>query len=162
VAGADHKWLLAPFGAGFLYVSPDVADVDPAHVGYRSVGDASADPPDFHPDARRFEVGTASPVPYAGLEAAIATVRDVGVERIESRIASLTDRLVAGLDPARLVSPPDVASGLVAFRAGDPESLVADLAAEDVVVRSLPTGAVRASVHAFNTEGDVDALLERL
>jgi selenocysteine lyase/cysteine desulfurase len=158
VVGAGHKWLLAPFGSGFLHVAPD-AEVAPAQVGYRSVGDPEDTPPAFYEGARRFEVATASPAPYAGLVEAVETMRAVGLDAVERRIAHLTDRLKAGLGADRLVSPPDSRSGLVSFEAEDPDALVSRLADEGVVVRSLPTGAVRASVHAFNTEADVDALL---
>jgi len=163
LAGAGHKWLMGPWGAGFLHVHPDaLAAVDPAHVGYRSVADPGADPPDFHPDARRFEVATASPAPYAGLVEAVETVQDIGLETIERHVARLADRLKTGLGTERLVSPPDSASGLVSFAVEDPEATVERLRDRDVVVRSLPTGAVRASLHAFNTEADVDALLDGL
>ena len=51
----------------------------------------------------------------------------------------------------------------MAFTADDPAGLVERLADEGVHVRSLPyPDAVRASVHVFNTAGDVDALLDAL
>ena len=49
------------------------------------------------------------------------------------------------------------------FTADDPEGLVDRLADEGIYIRSLPyPDAVRASVHVFNTAGDVDALLDAL
>jgi selenocysteine lyase/cysteine desulfurase len=51
----------------------------------------------------------------------------------------------------------------VSFRADDPDGTVEALAAEDVVVRSLPRPkTVRASVHGLNTAADVDELLAAL
>jgi selenocysteine lyase/cysteine desulfurase len=170
VAGAGHKWLLGPFGAGFLHVAPGAEEhLEPAHIGYRSVEDPNAEEYAYEPGAHRLEVGTASPAPYAGLAEAIRTIEDVGYDAIRSRIEELTDRLKEGIvasETARLLSPREYESGLVSFAVDDPspEAFVEDLADDGVRIRSLPfpENAVRASVHAFNTEGDVDELVARL
>ena len=164
VAGAGHKWLLGPWGAGMLYVARDVADaMAPAQVGYRSVKETGADRPEFKAGAPRFEVGTTNPAPYAGLARAIEVIEGIGYGAVRDRIERLTDRLKEGLGD-RLLSPRAFESGLVTFAVdGDPGAVVERLAAEDIVVRSLPfPEGVRASVHAFNTEADVDALLDAL
>lgn len=164
VAAAGHKWLLGPWGAGFLYVRPGLAEaIRPGLVGYRSVADPNATGIDFKPGAHRFEVGTTSPAPYAGLRAAIELRREVGPDAIEARIRSLTERFKAGLDDDRLLSPREFESGLVTFRADDPEGLVERLQDEGIRIRSLPyPAAARASLHAFNTAEEVDRLLAAL
>jgi selenocysteine lyase/cysteine desulfurase len=163
VCASGHKWLLGPWGAGFLYVDPDSLDAfRPRHIGYRSAVDPTGDGLEYHPDARRFEVSTDAVAPYAGLVEAIETIESVGLGTIESRIERLTDRLKASLGD-RLVSPDDYESGLVVFEVDDPGAFVSR-ANDDagVVVRDLPTGAVRASVHAFNTTEEIDALADLL
>jgi selenocysteine lyase/cysteine desulfurase len=165
VAAAAHKWLLGIWGGGYLYVSPDAVDaLDPHRIGYRSVEDPTSAEYEYVPGTRRFEVGTTSPLPYVGLQAAIETIEDVGLDVIQSRIERLTDRLKAGIDDERLLSPLSYESGLVTFEVDDPEATVERLAAEGIVVRSLPypEGTVRASVHVFNTPADVDRLLDAL
>jgi selenocysteine lyase/cysteine desulfurase len=163
VAAAGHKWLLGPWGAGFLHISEEfLAELEPRSVGYRSVADPNAEGYRFHPGARRLEIGTTNPAPYAGLREAIETMEAVGYGTIGSRIADLTDRLKEGLSEGRLLSPREYESGLVAFEVDQPEATVERLGGEGIRVRALPTGAVRASVHAVNTAEDVDALLEAL
>jgi selenocysteine lyase/cysteine desulfurase len=164
VAAAGHKWLLGPWGAGLLYVDREFAEeLHPAQVGYKGVEDSHADPYELKAGAQRFEIGTLSPAPYAGLQEGIATIEDVGFDVITSHVATLTDRLKAGLDDDRLVSPPAYESGLVSWRDDDPEGTVERLQAEGIRIRSLPDGeTVRASLHVFNTEEDVDELLEAL
>ena len=163
VVGAGHKWLLGPWGAGVLYVDESAGNgLRPAQVGYRSVEDPGAADPSLKAGAPRFEVGTTSPAPYVGLEAAIETLSAVGMDEVRDRVSRLTDRLKDGLGD-RLRSPRGYESGLVTFDADDPEATVERLAAEGVYVRTLPAPeAVRASVHVFNTEADVDALLDAL
>jgi selenocysteine lyase/cysteine desulfurase len=166
VAMASHKWMLGVWGAGFLYVDGDVADeFEPAGIGYRSVADPEADPPELKPGAARFEVGTTNPAPYAALSASIDLLDDIGLETIDAHIEDLAERFVDGVPTDRLYSPADPESGLVTVRVDDPESTVERLREEyGVVVRSLPdpAGAVRASLHVYNTPTDVDRLLTGL
>jgi selenocysteine lyase/cysteine desulfurase len=164
VAASGHKWLLATWGSGFLYVDPDFApELDPAHVGYFAVEDPPSEGYELKPGARRMEVGTRSLAPCAGLQEGIATIESVGYDAVESRIERLTDRLKAGLDDDRLRSPADYESGLVSFRVEDAESTVERLQSAGIRVRSIPVpDTVRASIHVFNTAEDVDELLSAL
>lgn len=158
VAGAGHKWLLGPWGAGFLYVDPAIVeDVEPAHVGSRSVEDSNVADYELHPGARRFEVGTTSPAPYAGLREAIQTMESIGLGTVRDRIETLTDRFKDGIPADRLRSPHEYQSGLVTVRVDDPEGIVERLAEQDIAIRALPLPeSVRVSIHAFNTESEVD------
>ncbi|MDS0475234.1 aminotransferase class V-fold PLP-dependent enzyme [Natrinema sp. 1APR25-10V2] len=164
VVAAGHKWLVGPFGAGFLYVRDGAErDRSPAAIGYRSVADENADDYRYAAGAGRFEVGTASPAPHAGLTEAIATLEEIGIDAIQRRIEALTDRLKDGVPDERLVSPRSYESGLVTIAVDDPEETVERLAEQGIVVRSLPyPEAIRASIHAYNSREDVDVLLEAL
>jgi cysteine desulfurase/selenocysteine lyase len=164
VAAAGHKWLLGPWGAGFLYADPDAAvELTPAQIGYLGVEEPTAEPYELYPDARRFEIGTTNTAPHAGLQEAIATLEDVGLDTVRAHNERLTDRLKAGLDDDRLVSPRGFESGLVSFEVDDPEATVERLKGESIRIRPVPRpGTVRASLHVFNTAGDVDALLSAL
>jgi selenocysteine lyase/cysteine desulfurase len=165
VAGAGHKWLMGVWGGGFLYVDSDaIATLEPRRLSYMGVEEMGGEGYDFRAGARRFEIGTTSPLPYVGLAEAIDTVEDIGMETIQDHVEPLTARLKEGLDDEQLLSPETYESGLVTFRVEDPEATVQRLAEEGVVVRSLPhpDRAVRASVHVFNTAADIDRLLAGL
>jgi cysteine desulfurase/selenocysteine lyase len=131
-------------------------------VGYASVVDSGDRPFEFEPGAKRFELGTTAVAPYVGLERAIELLQDVGLATIRDRIADLSARLADGLGD-RYIGPDPPESGLVSFTADDPEATVERLAESGIKIRSLPDPAVcRASVHAFNTAQEVDALLAAL
>jgi cysteine desulfurase/selenocysteine lyase len=163
VAASGHKWLLGPWGAGMLYVDRDALDhLDPARVGYASVVETGADPFEYEPGAKRFELGSTAIAPYVGLERAIELIQDIGVRTIEDRIQGLAGRLADGLGD-RVLGPARPDAGLVSFTAADPDATVERLASEGIRIRSIPDpSACRASVHAFNTTEDVDALLAAL
>lgn len=164
VVAAGHKWLLGPFGAGFLFVRDGVErDLVPAAIGYRSVADENTGDYRYAAGAQRFEIGTASPAPHAGLTEAIGVLEDVGIDAIQQRVETLTDRLKDGLADDRLLSPRSYESGLITIDVAEPERAVDRLADRGIVVRSLPKpDAIRTSIHAYNTREDVDAVLEAL
>jgi len=163
VVGSGHKWLLADWGSGFVYVDPEFAEaLHPAHLGYFGVEYPPEADYDLKSGAQRFEVGTRSLAPYAALTEAIATVEAVGVDAIEAEIERLTKRLKAAVPVDTLHSPPPFESGLVALDLTEPEAAVDRLAANDVHVKTVPGPdgqLVRVSLHAFNTTRDVDQLL---
>ncbi|MDZ7849991.1 MAG: aminotransferase class V-fold PLP-dependent enzyme [Halodesulfurarchaeum sp.] len=164
VAGAGHKWLLGPWGAGYLYVAPAVVEaLEPIHVGYRSVSTASGGEYELHDDAKRFEVGTMSPGPFAGLRTAIETMQRVGLEQVNERIRTLRSRFVEGIPSARLRSPAESPTGLVTLAVPDADSVVERLDSAGIAVRSLPlSDSIRVSIHAPNTEAEIDAILAAL
>ncbi|MCU4744557.1 aminotransferase class V-fold PLP-dependent enzyme [Natronoglomus mannanivorans] len=164
VAAAGHKWLLGLWGGGFLHVDRAVADeFEPRTVGYRSVETPTADPFEFAAGARRFEVGSANPAPHVALREAIDVITEIGMERIEDRVRRLAGRLTDEVPDDRLLSPSTPESGLVTIDVADPAATVERLSADGIVVRALPfPNAIRASVHAVNTEDDVDRLLDGL
>ncbi|WP_323675097.1 aminotransferase class V-fold PLP-dependent enzyme [Halorubellus sp. PRR65] len=161
VAGSAHKWLLGPWGAGYMYVDEAFAEtLEPAQLGYRNLADPYSDPYEYEAGAKRFEFGTVAPAPYAGLREAVETMEELGMDAVEAHNADLTDYLKEHIDDDRLVSPREHHSGLVSFSDPDPEATVERAADADVQIRSIPTaGVVRASVHVYNTREDVDELL---
>jgi selenocysteine lyase/cysteine desulfurase len=164
VAGSAHKWLLGPWGAGYLYVDESFAEtLEPVQLGYRNLVDPYSDPYEYEEGAKRFEFGTVAPAPYAGLREAIEMMEDVGLDTVESHNAALTDSLKEHLGEDRLVSPREYHSGLVSWEDPDPEGTVERAADANVKIRSIPTaGVVRASMHVYNTTDDVDRLLDAL
>ena len=164
VAGSGHKWLLGPWGSGYLYVREGAGDdLHPAQVCYNSVEDPDAEAYTLKSTAQKFERGTASPAPHVGMAAAVDLFESIGLDTIETRIEALTEYLKEGVPDERLLSPDAFESGLVTIDVDEPDRVVETLNAEGIRIRSLPEpDAVRASVHAFNTEPEVDALVVAL
>lgn len=164
--GGMLKYLLGTAGIGFLYADRRVVpDLVPTVSGWFAQADIDA--MDIFanapaPNAARFQTGT-PPVPncYAA-EAGIGLIRETGIEAIEARIRDLTGLAMDRLTEAgcQLATPRDDArrGPQVAIRARDEAALVARLA-ERGVVTSGRDGNVRAMFHAYNDEGDVDALV---
>ena len=102
------------------------------------------------------------------LGGALSLIEEVGAENISKRILALTDRLVEGLRGKgyRMVSSrsPSEASGIVAFRSDDEdlEAIRKHLEEEHHIVIAVRCGRLRASPHFYNTEAEIDQLIEAL
>ncbi len=164
VVGSGHKWLLGPWGTGFLWLSDTARRMlRPTWIGPRGVENMSAEGYTYTDNAGMFELTTTPVAVYRGLETAIETMEAIGIGAVRDRIEHLTNRLKAEIDDDRLLSPREYESGLVSINVADPEEAVEDLREAGIVVRSIPDPAcVRASVHAFNTEAEIDRLASGL
>jgi len=158
-------------GCGLFFCARRSLDLlTPRVVGWRSVAD-NTNFDSYHmelqPSAGRFEEGTPNTSGIFALGAAIDLLLEIGVEAIAQRVLELSDTLVRGLTErgAEVLSPRSEgeASGIVAFRlAGeDPTDTVRRLEAAGVFAAAR-RGAVRASPHFYNDEGDIDRLLGAL
>jgi selenocysteine lyase/cysteine desulfurase len=173
LACGAQKWLLSPWGTGFVYVRDGlVASLTPHAVGWMSVRDSDDYSRmcdydlTYRDDARRFEVVTLPYQDFAGLNASLELLFELGVEEVAGHVASLAGRIVewaSDRDDVRLVTPADAArrAGVVAVAPRDPRAASARLAAAGVA-HSLREGAIRLSPHCYNTADEVDRALASL
>ncbi len=168
VCGA-YKWLCGPFGAAFLYLTPELQASNPGLVGFRShhrMWDLRADRLTLPSDASRFEASTTAFGAALGLAASIDYLVQIGVERIEAHNRALAEKLRAGLQergiaicsPGRRARTSIVLMGL---ERANPQELVDALAASRIQISPRETG-VRVSPHLYNDSADIDRLLDRL
>jgi selenocysteine lyase/cysteine desulfurase len=168
-----QKWLLSPWGSGFVWLRPDLVEtlrpIDVSWMATRSSDDFSRlTDYDFtyREDARRFEVITLPYQDFAGMNASLELFLELGLESVYARVNALATRIVhwaCDRDDVRLVTPADSAkrAGVIAVASRDPVAASARLTAAGVI-HSLREGAIRLSPHFYNTEADIDAALELL
>ncbi len=166
-AFTGHKWLLGPEGMGAFYVRPECRVHSP-NLGYLSIANPKSFGPEgdyeLHPGARRFESSTMSPALAGGFANALEAAAEHGDERFEEihRRAELLMDLLSENSRIELHTPRPARTGLVSFEVeGIPAKEVAEkLLEQRFVVRFIPqpNHYVRASVHLFNTEEELEAL----
>ncbi|MEG3897238.1 MULTISPECIES: aminotransferase class V-fold PLP-dependent enzyme [unclassified Microcoleus] len=168
-AFTGHKWWCGPEGLGGLYVSAEaLADLHPVFIGWRGiVTDANAKVLGWKSGSQRYEIATSAYPLYAGLRSAIALQHTWG--KIEQRYAEicrlskyLWERL-SELDHVKCLRTSAPEAGLVSFRLtnGMPHKQLVDLLEKQgIMVRTiLNPDCVRACVHYFTTEAEIDKLI---
>jgi selenocysteine lyase/cysteine desulfurase len=189
VTSGGHKWLNAPYGAGFLYVRRSLLDrfqspfdgymntLEP-EVGWENYFATPAITPirdwQFTDTAKKFEIGGTSNYPGAvGLNASLKYVNDLGIANVERHIVEITDYLIEGLQRigARIVTPleHEARSGIITFRLSESEAADADLRERLIEAGILISvrytsnvGGLRVSVHYYNSRDDIAALLDAI
>ena len=168
--GGCLKWLCGGPGNAFMYTRPDVLRAaDPSFTGWVSrthpfefdIADA-----DVRDDAMRMMNGTpAIPAYYAAL-AGLDIVAEVGVDRIRARSRRLTARLLALADEygfrSAAARDPDRLAGTVAVDVPDALRVARTLKARGFMVDYRPPVGVRISPHFYNTEEEVDRIMDEI
>lgn len=171
LAADGHKWLLAPEGAAIFYCAAEKLErLINTNIGWASV----VNPRDFlnyeltqKPDATRFEEGSYNSVGLYGLKAAIELLLEVGTATVESRVLGLTAHLMAGLEERgyRVITPKaeTARAGIVIFESArhSPDEIEALLQAHNIITAARGRG-VRVAPHFYNTESEINRLLEVL
>jgi L-cysteine/cystine lyase len=173
-AFTGHKWLCGPAGAGGLYVRPEAREsLKPTFIGLNGiVVDNQAQPVDWLPDGRRYEVSTLAYPLYAGLREAIAIHQQWGTsqERYEQicQNSEYLWRQLAALPDIKCLrtSPPE--SGIVSFQLtnNQPQSslkLVQFLESQKILTRTIASpNCIRVTVHYLTLESEIDLLVETI
>ena len=181
LSGTGRRFLRGPRGTGFLYVSKALIDrLDPPFIDLHAANWTDARAYELRPDARRFENWESFVAGRVGLRAAVRYALDLGLEPIRARVTMLADRLRASLAELPGLKVHDlgrVRSGIVTFtKEGEqPRDIQARLRAANISVSvsgkssaQLDFGrrglaqVVRASVHYFNTEDEIEVFCDRL
>ncbi len=181
LSGTGRKYLRGPRGTGFLYVSSEILeDLDPPFAELGSAEWTDENHFEWRPGMVRFESWERHVAGQIGLGVATRYALDCGLDRIEQRIVSLASELRRELSRIEGVTVHDKGvrkCGIVTFRIDGEEPLAtktrlnshsvnlsvtqASSARIDFQQRGL--GAlVRASVHAYNTEAEIETLLQLL
>ena len=168
--GGCLKWLCGGPGNAFMYTRPDVLRAaDPAFTGWLSRSHPFAfdiEDADMRGDAMRMMNGTPSIPAYYAAIAGLDIIAEVGLDRIRARSRRLTARLLARADEYGFRSAasrdPDRLAGTVAVDVPDALLVARTLKARGFMVDYRPPVGVRMSPHFYNTEEEVDRIMEAI
>lgn len=181
LSATGRKYLRGPRGVGFLYVRRDlIKDLEPPIIDHYAANWVAPDRYELRDDARRFENWENNYAAKLGLGAAVDYALDWGLDAIKARVAGLAESLRSRLEATAGVTPMDIGRercGIVTFAFEDrnPLDVKARLRAEGVNVsvsspsstlidatrRKLPP-IMRASVHYYNDESEIERLIAAL
>ena len=180
LAAPGHKGLLGPQGTGFLYAREDrIRELEPLLLGGGIVESVEEHSCKLVPPPQIFDAGTPNIPGIIALGRAAEYVLEIGLERIAERERKLTQRMleIVDLEHIEVYGPSDIRrrGGVVSFNIKgmdhhDVAAMLDELA--NIAVRSghhcaQPTmrhlgveGTVRASVHYYNLEEEIERFIE--
>jgi selenocysteine lyase/cysteine desulfurase len=181
LSATARKFLRGPRGVGFLYVRSSLLErLEPPFVDLHAATWTARDAYELRPDARRFENWEGNVAAKIGLATAVDYALGLGLPAIRDRVVALAERLREGLAVLPGVTVRDLGGercGIVTFEAAphSPQALRDALRTRginvsvttvtstrlDMDARGLDA-MVRASVHYYNTEDEVDRFCHEL
>ena len=171
---SGQKWLFGPEGTGALFIARDLSrSLEPLFTTH-PLADAWAErvkPFGIHYPLQRFSTASQSTALVAGFAEAARVLLEIGVEVIEAKTNALADGFrsrVTAMPKCSITGPmaPEVSCGLVsvAVEGWPPPKLVDELWSQwRIAARAVDyPPAVRFSLAAFNTEAEVDTVIDAL
>lgn len=172
-SAGSQKWLMAPAGIGFAYISPRIRDkVKPTYVATSSIEYDFKNFLDyklnFRKDGGAYENSTLNTLGMIGLESSIELFLMLGVENIFNHILKLQDLFIKEMEGTDFKIESDLnpvhRSNILIFSHIDPsknESIQKHLEKENIFI-ALREGFLRLSAHIFNNEEDILRLTSSL
>lgn len=160
LACGGQKWLLSPWGSGFVYIRrPLITQLSPAVTGWMAFEGTddltrlTAYSDTLRDDGRRFELATLPYQDFAGMNASLGLILELGVERIQAHLQRLHQPVLAWAERsgAAVTSPRgEHGSGIVCLAPPDVTDVHRRLKAARIIC-SLREGSIRLSPHGYNT-----------
>ncbi|HEX8687528.1 MAG TPA: aminotransferase class V-fold PLP-dependent enzyme [Pyrinomonadaceae bacterium] len=171
LCSTGHKWMLAGYGSGFVYLSRELLrKTRPRAASWMSVEDPFGMRNDSYrlrgDAAARAETGCPHFAGIFALGEAARRALELGAEAVAARALALNRLLTESLRAAgwEVLSPlgeERLRSAETLVRAADPQRTVRHLARRRVAVTVKPEG-FRAATHYFNDESDIARLVAAL
>ncbi len=172
VAAHGYKWLMAGFGVGCVIFNADAIErISVTYAGRLSVKGGFEDAGyklDWRDGAGRYQTGGLNTLGLTALHASLSLVSQAGPEWTRQHTIGLLDKLVDGVQNMGYEVASDLTperrSQILAFTSGDRDrdgELVEELTRANVAVTLRGRG-VRVSPYFYNTEEDIERLLEAL
>ncbi|MDV9173783.1 N-methyl-L-tryptophan oxidase [Streptomyces sp. W16] len=177
--GTGRKFLRGPRGTGLLAVRRPLLDrLAPEAPDVRGARWTAERSWELVPDAKRFELWEAAHALRLGLGAALTDLSTLGVDTVARHLAALAASLrerLSALPGVHVTDPPAAGGAIVTFVIDglDASDVQRQLTYRRVHLIAVPAGhgrwdmdhrgltkVVRASVHVYNDEDDLDALVE--
>ncbi|HET9727505.1 MAG TPA: aminotransferase class V-fold PLP-dependent enzyme [Gemmatimonadales bacterium] len=165
LACGGQKWLLSPWGSGFMYVRRDlIARLSPPVTGWMAFEGTddltrlTAYSDALRSDGRRFELATLPYQDFAGMNASLGLILELGVERIQAHLQRLHQPVLAWAERvgAPVTSPRGAhGSGIVCLAPDNVTDVYRRLKAARIIC-SLREGAIRLSPHGYNTVEEME------
>lgn len=163
-----YKWLLAPTGAGFMYIDPEVRQwLKPnvigwrSHRGWREHENLHHGAPEFNSKAEKYEGGMLAFDPVYAMGASVEMMLEIGPRVIEERVMQLAAktrdilRRAGGSLLADRLSHYDSPIATARFAGKDTRHLAHALENRKVLVAARH-GNLRVSPHFYNNEADLE------
>ena len=175
LSATGRKYLRGPRGTGFLWVRRGLLEtLEPPFLDLHAAEWTATDRFNIRPDARRFETWESHVGARIGLGVAVNYALDIGLDTIHQRVTRLAEMLRGALAEIPDIRGRDQGAercGIVTFtRDGvEPAAIREKLASQGINVSVSPRAytrydmdgrdldaVVRASVHCYNTEDEID------
>jgi selenocysteine lyase/cysteine desulfurase len=172
LACGGQKWLLSPWGSGFVYVRRGLFDVLPpadvgwmAYAGTDDLNRLTEYSSTLRPNARRYELVTLPYQDIAGMVASMRLLLELGIAAVRDHLAAIEAPMLTWAEQHGIAvsSPTDPAHRSAIICLDLPEAARAYGALRRAgVVTSLREGSVRISPHLYNTVDDLMRVCEVL
>ena len=168
--GGTLKWLCGGPGLAYLYVRPDLHEkLQPTLTGWfahKSPFDFAVGENDYTSHSYRFMTGTSQVPAYYAAAPGLDIINQVGIPAIRKRSQLLTRRLIDGAkEKGWRVHTPEVDSergGTVTLDVPRGYEVMQELLRRDFLVDYRPNAGIRCSPHFYNTEEEVDRVLNEI
>jgi len=170
LACGAQKWLLSPWGSGFVYVRRElVQQLQPHDVSWLAVKGSD----DFtrltnydltwRDDARRFEFVTLPYQEFAAMNATLELIQELGAANVAAYSQSLADRIVewaCARGDVKLLTPTKRGQYASIVSVCPPDAAAASARLSDAgVVHSFREGGIRLSPYFYNTVEEIERTL---
>ena len=166
LACGGHKWMMAAQGIGLMYVEPALREQLTQYAGWlhgpidwERLTDYKLI---FHPDARRYRLGTINSMGIAAMHASLGLYLEQGLEWCETRVLKLAGSLVEGFEERGIrrygsANPTD-ASGIVTIHDANPHKTFAAFKENGIHIATR-NGLLRFSPTYYNSEAEIEKVL---